>query len=197
MALREQKRLQTRAALFDAAVTLFVARGYDGTTMDDIAELAMVSRATAFTYFPKKEDLLLEWAMRRREAAAGPLQRDGVDGDLERGDPAQIKQTVLALATSYARDKAGRTFVLAWLSTGSPLRDEAWASADVLTELVQAGQAAGRIRPDVNAGVAGRLLLNVYLGSLYQWAAQGRSGAWLKRELEQALDSIFGGLTLS
>jgi len=193
MALREQKKVQTRDALFNAAVALFVERGYDGTTMDDIAERALVSRATAFTYFPKKEDLLLEWAVRRRQAVSAQSGQ----APEERGHPDQIKKVVMALADAYGRDKAGRAFVVAWLSTGSPLRSEAWVSADVLSELVRAGQAAHVLRRDVDRQVAGRLLLNAFLGVLYQWASQSRSAAWLRREVDAELSVILDGLTAS
>ena len=57
--MRERKQRATRERLLAVAQTLFAQRGYDGTTMDDIAADADVSRATAFNYFPRKEQLLL------------------------------------------------------------------------------------------------------------------------------------------
>ena len=56
--LRERRRLETSAALVAAAHELFVRQGYDATTMDDIADAAVVSRRTLFRYFPTKEDLV-------------------------------------------------------------------------------------------------------------------------------------------
>ena len=43
--------------------------------MDDIAMRADVARATAFNYFPHKEDFLLAWAERRRDIMADLLAR--------------------------------------------------------------------------------------------------------------------------
>jgi AcrR family transcriptional regulator len=56
--LRERKKLQTREALTRAALELFVERGYDETTLAEIAEAAGVSTRTIFAYFPGKEDIL-------------------------------------------------------------------------------------------------------------------------------------------
>jgi AcrR family transcriptional regulator len=41
------------------AQDLFVAQGYDETTIDDIAAAAGLSRRTLFRYFASKEDLVL------------------------------------------------------------------------------------------------------------------------------------------
>ena len=56
--LRERRRLQTSAAIVAAAHELFIRQGYDATTMDDVADAAVVSRRTLFRYFPTKEDLV-------------------------------------------------------------------------------------------------------------------------------------------
>ena len=57
--LRARKKLQTRQAIIRAADRLFAAQGYAGTSIDDIASAADVSRRTFFAYFPSKADLLL------------------------------------------------------------------------------------------------------------------------------------------
>jgi len=56
--LRERKKRATRIAIREAAMKLFASDGFAGTTMDDIAEAADVSRATVFSYFPTKEEIV-------------------------------------------------------------------------------------------------------------------------------------------
>ena len=58
--LRERKKLATRARLLAAAEDLFATNGYHATTIDEIAARADVARATAFNYFPRKEEFRSE-----------------------------------------------------------------------------------------------------------------------------------------
>jgi TetR/AcrR family transcriptional repressor of mexJK operon len=51
-------RLTSGAAIREAAATLFLERGYQGTSMDDIAAAARVSKQTIYTHFADKETLL-------------------------------------------------------------------------------------------------------------------------------------------
>jgi AcrR family transcriptional regulator len=58
--LRERKKLQTRRALADSALRLFTEKGYDATTLEEVADLADVSKSTFFRFFPAKEAAAIE-----------------------------------------------------------------------------------------------------------------------------------------
>jgi AcrR family transcriptional regulator len=58
--LIERRHQETRIAIADAAVALFIERGFVETTMDDVALAAGVSRRTAYRHFPSKDDLVFE-----------------------------------------------------------------------------------------------------------------------------------------
>lgn len=57
--LRERKRQRTYRAISDAAVTLFLEKGFAAVSITEIADAAEVSRPTLFRYFPAKEDMAL------------------------------------------------------------------------------------------------------------------------------------------
>ncbi|MEV4014561.1 TetR family transcriptional regulator [Nonomuraea angiospora] len=56
--LRERKKARTREAILREAFRLFRERGYNATTVEQIAEAAEISPATFFRYFPTKEHLV-------------------------------------------------------------------------------------------------------------------------------------------
>ncbi|WP_132660300.1 TetR family transcriptional regulator [Rhizobium azibense] len=58
---RERKRRQTRERIEQAAMTLFLERGFDATTIEDITESADVSKRSFFDYFPSKEEVVFAW----------------------------------------------------------------------------------------------------------------------------------------
>jgi AcrR family transcriptional regulator len=54
-----RRAIRTRSLILDTARELFLRKGYGGTRIDDIAEAAEISRASFYTYFPSKRDVLL------------------------------------------------------------------------------------------------------------------------------------------
>src|SRR5436305_210538 len=56
--LRERKQRRTRDGIIEAAMTLFEEHGFNGVTVDEIAERAEVGRTTFFRYFADKQEVL-------------------------------------------------------------------------------------------------------------------------------------------
>ena len=81
---RTRKRLATRQRISDIASRLFVERGFDQVTVDEIAEAADVARMTVFNHFARKEDMFFDLddvgrqdllaALQKREAGTSPLE---------------------------------------------------------------------------------------------------------------------------
>ncbi|GLX95070.1 TetR/AcrR family transcriptional regulator [Herbidospora sp. NBRC 101105] len=58
--LRESKKQETRQLISDHATRLFIAQGFEQTTIAEIAAAARVAKKTVTNYFPYKEDLALD-----------------------------------------------------------------------------------------------------------------------------------------
>jgi AcrR family transcriptional regulator len=104
---RERKKQTTRQALVDAAVELFTERGFDGTTVAQIAERADVSARTFFLHFASKEDVLTGGGAARVELVLGVLASPR---------PGESAVDVLARATHLViDDHPPQEAQLAWL----------------------------------------------------------------------------------
>ena len=71
--LREQTRSVVRSLLARTALDLFAAKGYDNTTLEEVAAAAGVSRRTLFNYFRNKEDLALSGLSEQGDAIVARL----------------------------------------------------------------------------------------------------------------------------
>ncbi|RJL21728.1 TetR/AcrR family transcriptional regulator [Bailinhaonella thermotolerans] len=82
--LRERKKLRTRRALVEAALRLFSEKGYEETTVAEIAAAVDVSTRTFFSYFASKEDVVFfDSAVRMREAIAVMRDRRPGEGPID------------------------------------------------------------------------------------------------------------------
>jgi AcrR family transcriptional regulator len=82
MGLRERKRRQTRQELISAAMRLFAQRGYEQTTVAEIASAAGVSTKTFFNYFASKDEVLFPHLSRWVGAAVALIEQRGPDDQM-------------------------------------------------------------------------------------------------------------------
>jgi AcrR family transcriptional regulator len=105
--LRERKKRQTRMDLARAAVRLFEERGYEATTVDDIAAAANVSRRTFFRYFRSKDEVFIVDPEGKLEAmhialAEGPPDEPTLDA---------LRRGALAMTEAYWEPELTRSIV--------------------------------------------------------------------------------------
>ncbi|MGW1429309.1 TetR family transcriptional regulator [Streptomyces sp. NPDC002431] len=84
LGLRERKKRLTYQAVSDAAIALFLERGFDQVSVAEVAAAAGISKPTLFRYFPAKEDLALHrFADHEDESARVVAGRSGTESPLD------------------------------------------------------------------------------------------------------------------
>jgi AcrR family transcriptional regulator len=74
---RERRKRETRALILAEAAKLFAARGVEASTVEELAEVADVSRATFFIYFSGKPAVVAELADAMATASSPTWRRCG------------------------------------------------------------------------------------------------------------------------
>ncbi len=100
MGRRERKKAATRRALADAALKLFLERGYDQVGIKDVADAADVSTTTLFKHFSGKEALVFDEDA-DQEAALVAAVRERPAGQ---SIPAALREHVLRVKVDVATD---------------------------------------------------------------------------------------------
>ncbi|WP_218177834.1 TetR/AcrR family transcriptional regulator [Amycolatopsis australiensis] len=169
---RERKKAATRQAIADAALQLFLARGYDQVSIRDIADAADVSTTTVFKHFSGKEALVFDQdadrearlvaAVRERapgESVLDALRRHVLASWLPIAEHPQAAEfTELVDATPALRAYAERMWTRHAGSLGAAIAAEIGAGADdlacvALARFVLEIPALAHGRPDRRAAV--------------------------------------------
>jgi TetR/AcrR family transcriptional repressor of mexJK operon len=82
---RRAGRLASAGAIREAAATLFLEKGYQGTSMDDIAAAAQVSKQTIYTHFANKQELFEDLVLSNADRVEAFIAGLNVGDDIEEG----------------------------------------------------------------------------------------------------------------
>ncbi|WP_441249468.1 TetR/AcrR family transcriptional regulator [Kitasatospora sp. McL0602] len=175
-------------------MSLITERGYDGTSIDDIAERADVARGTFFNYFQRKEDLISEWGERRRTRLAAALEADGVGAAT--GSVVRLERCMTLLGRLNEEEYEVTVAMLtAWVKAGRPLLEEPFVG-DTFASIIETGVKRGELRGGLSPAQVGEVLRDLYLGTLYRWSREsvpGESGV-LEAELIAVLRLLVRGI---
>lgn len=162
----------TREQILDLAVALFNERGYDATSVSDLAERLGVSKSALYHHFSSREELL---DLAVDHALAGLEQLLDEPGATS-GTPLDRLRFVLAGAVHVLVDRLPSVTLLLNVRGNSDVERRALERRrdfdHRVTALVQAAQDAGEVRSDVNGAVATRLLFGM-VNSLTEWYRPG------------------------
>jgi AcrR family transcriptional regulator len=180
-------------AVLRAGAQVFIERGYDGATMDDVAAALGITKSTVYHHVSSKEDILGR-ALRR---ALDELERL-FDGVAAVGGPAadQLARIVRGSVAVLVAELPNVTLLLRVRGNSAEER-EALARRRALdtrlANLVIQAQQAGDVRADLDAHLLARLIFGT-VNSLTEWYRPGRGTEDSARLADAVSDLIFRGL---
>jgi AcrR family transcriptional regulator len=190
--LRERKKLRTREAIVDAALELFERKGYDATTVEDIAAAADVSPRTFFRYFDSKLDVVM--SRNKADAPHFDALADASPGKGPVGAAHEVIRTLLGDMVSSDDPSAVREFkvVLTTPSLRSLALEHFHEHHDEMVEAYarRLGLDPDDLKPHVLAGVVSTTTWAV----LDRWVAEGADPESLRPMLDEAFSVLATGL---
>ena len=185
--MTDSRKIKTRSRIREAANRLFLEHGFEETTVDSIVEAANVSKGTLYTYFKRKEDLLLEYGWRRLEHMRALLPSAlGI---------ANFEDALSLIVTTVIRDKAWSPEVIR-LTINEMNQSPGLAESSphlILKPLIEVAQARGQIRQDLPAETLARFVLRNVLGALQEWSGRNDDEP-VGTALDQGLMLVFAAL---
>lgn len=184
MTQRDVQRLETRRKVFEAAIEVFRRDGVQECRIEDIAQLAGVSRGTFYFHFPTKDAVLQEFLADAEQAFVDVVGALPDDADIDQ----VVSTTASAMADSWASDPAlfVEVGVVALRRTADSLKIRE-AAYGIREELGRRFQAAGQ-RGELIDGIPPQSLADLILASFFAVAM-----GWTQNQPDIDLDTALQG----
>jgi AcrR family transcriptional regulator len=162
-----------RESLLAVAVAVFNERGYDGTSMEDLAQRLGIAKSSIYHHIKGKEDLL---------ALALDRALDGLfavaDASNSRGPAIERLEALVRGSVGVLTDRLPYVTLLLRARGNTPTERRALARRrefdQIVADLVKEAEADGDIRPDIDPAVTARLLFGM-INSIIEWYRPGRA----------------------
>ncbi len=188
--VREKQKQNRRERIFNESIKLFVEKGFQETTVIDIAEASEISRGTFFNYYPYKEAILTEYFAKNLQH----LQ----ELTLSVEDPFEALYAAFAELANFVENNRPLVPPLSYelLNPDAERSRAAYKAlplASIFREVLLKGRAKGLVRDDFSSERLARSLANVYFLTALQWAAYWPDKPIhdeLRKQLKIALEGV-------
>ncbi len=187
--LREKKKAVTRKAITEAAVKLFSEKGFEKTSIEDIARAAGIGKATVYGYFATKDEIFMAYCDDEMAESFASLQADSEDG--ETLVDKLIRFFMLKFRFVTHNREFGRQLLREMVfpkEINEKAKEHDQRYFDILENLFRAAQQRGEIAAELDM-----FFLSVHFFSLYLGALAGWYGGYVHsyEEVEEALRILF------
>jgi len=179
--------------MYAAAISLFVEKGFDSTTMDDIAERADVARATVFNHFPRKAAFIDEWTARRRERAAVALRIDDLGQAPLRSVLNRYFTAMCAISQASAASRRETVALMSAAVHSTSVLSRSDLSQDV-SRLAAQARKNGELDASADPNLIGMLAVSAYLTVLIEWISEDPAPFTLSEKVAATIDLLLDGV---
>jgi AcrR family transcriptional regulator len=183
MGRRERRAAETRLKLFRTALELFIDRGFQNVTVEDITEGADVGKGTFFNYFESKEHVLgvmteLQMAHVREAVQAAASGKSSIHSTMHHlflgltKEPGQSPDFARTVIGSFLASAVVRGLIERQMSEGRRM----------IAVVIAEGQKRGEINPKLKIEDIALEMQQILLGTVLLWSLHGEPE--LKRWVE-------------
>jgi len=190
--LTEEEQSRRRREIFNAAVHLFLEKGFAETSMREIAQVAGVGKSTLYDYFQTKDDILVSYFLDEIEVISRQAEEINRQDHLPAAEKLRrVMRAHLEYLLENKEKYIGLTSEAQRLGAQSQKRLQAARHAyqDLICRLVEQGTREGSFRP-VNPFLA----MRVVLASLTPVVFTTRPTGTPQEMLDEALDLLLNGI---
>lgn len=200
---RERRCEETREKIYRAALQLFVERGFNGTTIESITDLADVGKGTFFNYFENKEHVILMFGEKQLDRIQTFVNENG-------GSTAPLALLMYELAVSLTRqfsDNSAALFqsiIIAAFTNDTvkkQLSEGLAIGRNTLAGLIAKRQHTGEIRDDLDAVDIAQSFQRMVFGTMVIWSLDPavpleeilkKTADILLKSIQSSNDTVYG-----
>jgi AcrR family transcriptional regulator len=155
-------------AIVDVAVQVFLQRGYDGASLDQVAEAAGITKASIYYHASGKEALLARGAGRALDALFAVLEEPAAKEGCEIDRLKHVVRRTVEITVNRLPEVALLLRVRGNTETERWILEQRRRFDRLVANIVKQAQSNGEIRRDIDAGLVTRLLFGM-LNSITEW----------------------------
>lgn len=189
---RTVPRATLRRRVFDAAIALFREKGFEATTVEEIARRALVAKGTVFNFFPTKPAILLAYYEQIDARFADAMAA------LAPGDPKASLVKFYGEAEAMLRKEGPLIDAVLRESArdpdiGNADSDSGEKDRETMIAFFRDCKAQGTLGEGIEPAVAAHIVTDLWTATVMDWVKRAKRYS-LKLRLATKLDAIFKGL---
>ena len=191
---RETKKRELREAIYETSMALFLQKGFDNVTVEDITHQIEIAKGTFFNYFPNKESILLYFMRRHLDEV-----KDQIPRVIKEAKTTQ--QKLYHLFSILAKMVVTNEPLVKWVLLESLRlrvykKEKKEVSRKILqnvVEIIRQGQESGEIKKNMNPEKIAKIMESIFFFSAIRWLTFDRHTPLID-DIQEQVQYFFQGI---